>query len=115
METPEFEVFDFSEVADALKAVREQHLTDPDAEIVWAGPQRLHYKIGATSGHPGWHFSPEGLEHHADQGHDFWDVYTMVAFQIGVHNGIMIVDPDLKAARSHADSYRRLLARAHME
>ena len=110
---PEYESFDFSEVAAALREIRVQYWAG--VPLIWSGPENLHYRIGATNSTPEWHFSEEGLAHHADQGRDFWDVYTQVTFQIGAHNGIMMVEPDLKAARSHADAYRRLLAQAHMD
>lgn len=107
-EIPEYKIFNFGEVAAALKKVRDQYLAGEP--LVWTGPERLHYKIGATDSPPEWHFSPEGLEHHDDQGRDFWDVYTQVTFQIGAHNGIMMMEPEIASMRRLMDMDRMLLA-----
>lgn len=81
----DYDAHPLEDVAVALKQVREQHLAGQT--LVWTGPNRLHHAVAATSPEPSWHFSPEGLAYHADQDRDFWDVYTMVAFQLGFHNG----------------------------
>lgn len=101
----DYKSFNFAEVADALKAVREQYVAGADPfnnELVWTGPERLHFHVATTDAPPAWHFSADGMAHHADQGRDFWDVYTMVAFQIGFHNGVVRMEPDVEAARSQA-------------
>lgn len=112
----DYEIFDFSEVARALREIRTQYMAGANPfndELSWTGPERLHFHVAATSPEPAWHFSAEGMLSHADQGHDFWDVYTMVTLQIGFHNGVVRMEPDLAAARSHADSYRRMLMLAN--
>jgi hypothetical protein len=86
-EPPEYETQDFPEVADALFIVRTQY--ERGDALTWRGIDHLHCSISAVSPPPSWYFSPEGLEYMADRGHDFWDVYAQVAFQIGYHNGVM--------------------------
>lgn len=82
---PEYESHSFEDVAEALKKVREQHKNGEP--LVWTGPDRLHHSIAATSPEPSWFFSDDGMEYMRERGHDFWDVYTQVAFQLGFHNG----------------------------
>lgn len=113
MEIPEYEAFDYTEVEAALKEVRRQY--EAGEPTAWKGPDRLHFRVLATNPPPSWHFSAEGLSSHWEQGRDFWDVYTLVAFQLGFHNGVVRMEPDVAAARSHADSYRRMLEIARGE
>lgn len=82
-----YQTFPFTTAADALAEVREQFLAGK--RLKWTGPDRLHHSISATTPPPSWNFSREGMEHHEDQGRTFWDVYTMVAFQLGFHNGVL--------------------------
>lgn len=108
----EYKSFDFEKVADALKAVREQYVAGADPfnnELVWTGPDRLHFHIAAITPEPAWHFSAEGMADHAENGRDFWDVYTMVAFQIGFHNGVVRMEPDVEMARRNAESAHHLI------
>lgn len=112
IEAPEYESFDFEKVAQALRAVREQYVAGADPfnnELVWTGPERLHFHVATTNPPPEWHFSAEGMADHADQGRDFWDVYTMVTFQIGFHNGVVRMEPEVETARRHAESAQHLI------
>lgn len=81
----EYEQYNADDVLDALQVVRKQYLAGEP--LTWTGPDRLHFSVSAVSPEPSWHFSPEGLEYHAEQDRDFWDVWAIVAFQIGFHNG----------------------------
>ena len=103
VEVPEYEMHSFEEVAEALAEIRRQH--EAGEPLVWTGPDRLHYSVAATCPEPSWHFSEEGMAYHADQDRDFWDVYTMIAFQIGFHNGYLRSDKANEVYRR--DSGRR--------
>jgi hypothetical protein len=50
----------------------------------------------ATNFPPSWNFSEEGMEYHAEQGRGFWDVYTLVTFQIGYSNGAVREEKNTK-------------------
>lgn len=91
---PEFRIFPVSEINDALNDIRNKFLTGK--ELVWTGPDDLHYSISAGSPKPSWHFSEEGMESHEEQGRGFWDVYNMIAVQLGLHNGIVKESKTLK-------------------
>lgn len=84
-ELDRYPVLVFDDVATALDNVRNQYLNSQP--LVWTGPDKLHPSISATNFPPSWHFSEEGMASHADRDRDFWDVYTLVAFQLGFHNG----------------------------
>lgn len=85
IEVPEYESFSYEDVDAALKKIRVQWIEGQP--LVWTGPDALHSSVLATNGPPSWHFSEEGMQYHAEQGRSFWDVYTLVAFQIGFSNG----------------------------
>jgi hypothetical protein len=90
----DYETQSFPEVAEALKDIREQYFAGAD-ELVWHGMDRLHHSISATAMPPSWHFSKQGLADHLAEGRGFWDVYGMVAFQLGYHNCIVRVEERL--------------------
>lgn len=103
----EYKALEFEVVAHALEEIRDQYITGQP--LVWTGPDQLHFHVSATSPPPSWQFSEEGLASHREQGRGFWDVYTMVAFQLGFHNGVAYVEPDLEAARRRAESSELML------
>lgn len=84
---PTYEVYNFSEVAEALQSVRRQHHVGKP--LTWTGPDKIHYSITAGVPEPSWHFSPDGLEHSREQGRNFWDNFIQVAFMFGWHNGVV--------------------------
>jgi hypothetical protein len=106
----EYKSFPFMTAADALAEIRRQHLAGEP--LVWKGPDRLHYSIAATCPEPSHMFSPEGLAGSEEQGQDFWDVYTMIAFQLGYHNGVLSRDKDVERLRDDVLFWKRMLARA---
>lgn len=109
---PEYESHSFDDVAKALKKIRKQH--KKGKPLVWTGPDRLHHAIAATSPEPSWYFSDEGMEYMRDQGHGFWDVYTMVAFQVGFHNGTVREEEHSRSWRESTEreaEIMRLLAK----
>jgi len=83
----DYESFDFTTAADALKEIRRQYKAHE--VLVWNGPDHLHHVVSATNPPPSWYFSDEGLAAMAEQGYGFWDVYTMIAFQLGYHAGTL--------------------------
>lgn len=95
----EYESFTFSTAADALAEIRRQHLAGEP--LVWTGPDRLHHSVSATSPEPSWLFSDEGMTYMAERDHDFWDVYTMVAFHLGFHSGTL-------KEEEHTNQWKRL-------
>ena len=102
---PTYETFDLDVATAALDEVRRQFLAGEP--MVWTGPDRLHSSISATSHSPSWNFSAEGMEAHADQNRDFWDVYNMVAFQLGYHNGVVREEENTKRAQDNAGFFRQ--------
>lgn len=107
MTAREHESFSFEDIAEALADIRQQHLTGK-YPLQWNGPDRLHHAVAATSPEPSWQFSPEGLANHRDQGRGFWEVYTLVAFQLGFHNGTV-------REEKNTQTYIRLLDLAMVE
>lgn len=101
-----YEATDYDTVADALKKIREQYLAG--GGLTWTGPDSLHFSISTGSSGPSWHFSPEGLEYHEERGRDFWDVYSMVAFQMGFHNGVVREGAKLEERHRMDERYREL-------
>ena len=95
---PTYEVYNFSEVAEALQAVRKQHHVGKPP--TWTGPDEIHYSITAGVPEPSWHFSPDGLEHSREQGRNFWDNFIQVAFMFGWHNGVVKREQSDKIART---------------
>ena len=85
---PEYELYSYEELSDALSDMREQ-IKAGASPLVWKGPDRLHYSLLATNFCPSEAFSPEKLEYEADQGRDVWDVYTHVAFMLGWHQAVV--------------------------
>lgn len=83
----EYELLKMDEV---LPKLRLAHLRlqagDP---VEWDGPNKLHNSISAVSPPPSWHLSKEGLEYHGEQGRDEIEALLLVAFQLGVHNGVI--------------------------
>lgn len=79
-------VFVYDDIATALKKVRKQ-IINHEKKLKWTGPDELHTSLSATSPEPSWHFSTEGLGYHRERGRDRWDVYTLICFQLGYHNG----------------------------
>lgn len=71
----------FDQITIPLVHIRNQYLSG--STLHWSGPKTI----------PGIDtdldvvFSPEGLAWHAERGRNFWDVYTMVAIQIGIAQG----------------------------
>jgi len=80
-----FTLHDYSDLADALKKIRNQYLAGEP--LTWTGPTSLHHSISATCPGPDWYFSKEGQAYEADRGRDFWDTYTLVSFHLGFHQG----------------------------
>jgi len=102
----EYTEFNFEDVAKALKKVRKQYLKGKP--LVWTGPDVLHFTIAATSMPPSWYFSEEGMEYAKENGRDFWDVYTQVAFQIGYHNGVVYQSKDSLFWHENSKFWQRL-------
>lgn len=104
----EFEIFVFDNIADALCDIRTQFLSGNDT-LVWRGPDELHYAVSAGSPSPSEQFSKEGLEYHKERGRDFWDVYTLIAFQFGIHNGTVSEENNTKILHSLIETYRKVI------
>lgn len=137
----DYELYEMSAVGGALKHIRAQYLAKQSARaaricvesgkhattllhskhecpvepLVWTGPDRLHFHVAAGSPPPSWHFSEEGMAHHADQGRHFWDVYALVAFQIGFHNGVVRMEPEVEEAREQSRRWSSLFRALMME
>lgn len=86
----DYKLYTFEEIADALADIRKQHEEKGPKDLIWNGPDHLHHSVSATSPPPSSAFSNDGLAYHAERDRDFWEVYTMVAIQLGIHQGAMI-------------------------
>lgn len=100
----EYEAFDFTTAADALREIRRQYKNHEP--LVWNGPDRLHCVVSATNPPPSWYFSDEGMAHLAEEGFGFWDVYTMIAFQLGYHAGNLKEEENTKFWQKDAAFWR---------
>lgn len=111
---PEYKTFPFEECSNALADIRRQH-ENGDETLIWTGPDRLHHSVAATCPPPSELLSPEGLEYDEERGRDFWDVYTMVAFHLGFHNGAVTEARHTKSWRSGAEFWEKQAKRAEEE
>lgn len=102
--------YSFAEVMSALRDLRRQY--EDGKPLVWNGPDELHYSVAATSMPPSWHFTDEGLDNTLENDLDFWDVYTMIAFQIGYSNGMVRGDKSVEIYKQSADTYRAMFENA---
>lgn len=96
--------YNFVEVSDALREIREQYIAGEP--LVWRGPDNLHSVVAAVAMPPSWHFSEEGQKHALDNDLDFWDIYTMVAFQIGYSNGTVREEKNSSQWKEHMFFWR---------
>lgn len=103
-EAPVYKSFDFPTAAEALAEIRRQY--EAGEPLVWTGPDHLHHVISAGCPEPSACFSPEGLAYDAERGRDFWDVYTMIAFQLGYHAGTLREEAHSKRNEENAEFWR---------
>ncbi len=96
-----YKLYSLEDLANALDDIRQQIVAEEES-LVWRGPDEIHSAISASSGAPSWHFSKAGIEYHAENGRGIWDIYNMVAIQLGIHQGLMMQEPAI-------DHYVRLL------
>lgn len=87
-----YKLYDFEAIADALTDIRRQFEKQGAKDLVWRGPDRLHHCISAASPPPSSAFSNDGLAYSAERGRGFWDVYSEVAIQLGIHQGAVMRD-----------------------
>lgn len=101
-------VFQYDDVDKWLKDIRDQYESQ-NGPLVWRGSDDLDSSILCCCPPPTEQFNEEGLEYHAERDRDFWDVYTLVAFQLGFHNGVCQEKSHYKILEDSNKVYRDII------
>lgn len=86
-------LYSYDDFAEAIRDIRKQY--EAGKPLVWNGPNEFHSSIMCSAAEPSWHFSPEGIEYHAEHDRDFFDICMQVTSIFGNHQGIVSCNSEI--------------------